>query len=99
MKNVVLTGTGYREDGVAILRADIIRQAETRDFHVQTSVQASTELLVASRTDTTKARKAQEKGIEVISYQEFFRMIGPMLTRKEQDLYWADARPRSPLQA
>ena len=42
---------------------------------VQATVSRGVDYLVASRTDTAKARRAQQVGTPVISYPDFFRII------------------------
>lgn len=69
--NIVFTGTAYDRKGTQILRADLASHAEDLGYTVQRSVQKSTQMLVASRVDTVKARKAEQAGIEVIDYPTF----------------------------
>ena len=69
--NIVFTGPGTGLDGAPITRAQLKAAAEARGHTVKASVTLDTELLVASRTDTLKARKAAERGILVIDYPTF----------------------------
>jgi hypothetical protein len=74
MMNVVFTGPAFDNGGHAVVRADLVAACEaTGKFAVQSSVRMDTDLLVASRTDTVKARSAKERGVEVLSYPQFIR--------------------------
>ncbi|MBS7812389.1 BRCT domain-containing protein [Roseococcus pinisoli] len=78
ISNVVLTGPAVTANGDVVLRADLISQATKLGWNIQKSVQATTEMLVASRADTVKAREAKERGIIVVTYAEFLAQIGPV---------------------
>jgi NAD-dependent DNA ligase len=71
--NIVFTGPAHNAKGKLVLRADLIVAARKAGFVVQSAVGASTELLVASRTDTRKARAAKARGIKMTTYPEFLR--------------------------
>lgn len=70
MLNVVFTGPAFDSAGQSILRANLIAACEPT-MHVQHSMSKDTNLLVASRTDTVKAKMAVQRGIKVMSYPEF----------------------------
>ncbi len=70
--NVVFTGPAILEDGRLIPRSNLV--AACKQFgaiQVQPRVRGDTDLLVASRTDTVKAKSAAASGIMVLSYQTF----------------------------
>lgn len=72
MQNVVFTGPAFDNHGRAVLRANLIAASEASGrFRVQSAVTAATQILVASRTDTVKAKKAAALGVEVMTYPEF----------------------------
>jgi hypothetical protein len=74
MLNVVFTGPAFDNAGHAVVRADLIEACKaTGKFAVQSAVKPNTDLLVASRTDTVKAKAAAAKGLEVITYPQFIR--------------------------
>jgi BRCA1 C Terminus (BRCT) domain. len=68
---VVLTGPAIDGCGKAILRANLIKACKEAGIEVQGSVRADTTLLVASRTDTVKAKAAESRGIPVVTYPQF----------------------------
>lgn len=70
MIRVVFTGPAFDSAGHSILRFDLLT-ACTGIANVQGSVQADTDYVVASRTDTVKAKKAAARGIKVLTYPEF----------------------------
>ena len=69
--NIVLTGPAYDNAGHAILRENLIHACKVKNLRVQGSVGPSTNLLIASRTDTAKAKKAQAHGLAVLTYPQF----------------------------
>lgn len=70
--NVVFTGPAVTGEGAMITRANLAKACMQKgNLTVQPSVRADTDVLVASRTDTLKAKKAQERGITVLTYPEF----------------------------
>jgi Fe-S oxidoreductase len=71
MTKVVFTGPAYDAADNPILRADLKKVAQKAGYTVLDHFCCGTQLLVASRLDTVKARKAAEQNIEVISYPEF----------------------------
>src|SRR5271157_5732304 len=74
MMNLVFTGPAFDNGGHGVVRADLIAACKaTGKFNVQSFVRADTDLLVASRTDTVKAKNAKERGLEVLSYPQFIR--------------------------
>jgi hypothetical protein len=74
MIKVAFTGPAFDNAGHSVVRADLIAACQmTGKFAVQSSVRPDTNLLVASRTDTVKAKAAAEKGIGVLTYPQFIR--------------------------
>jgi hypothetical protein len=73
VKFVVFTGEAYDVHGKAVLRGDLKKLAEANGLVVQSSVQTRTQMVVASRTDTVKAKKAKERGLLVQTYPEFLK--------------------------
>lgn len=70
--NVVFTGPAFDTAGQSVLRADLIAACETKgNLNVQKAVRADTDVLVASRSDTSKARAAEGRGIAVLTYGDF----------------------------
>jgi hypothetical protein len=92
--NVVFTGPaidGYRH---SVVRADLISAcAHKGNLHVQSSVRGDTDVLVASRTDTVKAKAAHARGIAVFTYPEFIsRFMGSVeLKRGSKPNHYVDA--------
>ena len=73
--NVVFTGPAYDSSGNSILRSNLAYACtEKGGIHVQLKVNSMTDALVASRTDTVKAKGAAMRGITVWSYPEFIAM-------------------------
>lgn len=91
MINVVFTGPAVDSTGSMILRDNLIKACGSQ-FEVQRAVSPSTQLLVASRTDTVKAAKAKARGIEVIGYPEFIAayLPGVALERSGSPHPWVD---------
>jgi NAD-dependent DNA ligase len=75
-KFVVFTGPASTRHGKPVLRADLKAFAEKHGYVVQGAVNARTMMLVASRADTVKARRAFDKGIEVVSFGQFIASLG-----------------------
>lgn len=71
---IVFTGKG-EINGALVSRASWYAAAEQQGHEVQQAVDKHTELLVASRTDTIKAREAERLGIGVITYDQFRDML------------------------
>lgn len=72
MLAVVFTGPAVDNAGRAITRAALTNACkQVGAFEVHPSIRATTQLLVASRKDTVKARRAQERGLPVLTYPEF----------------------------
>lgn len=70
--NVVFTGPAFDPAGQSVLRADLIAACSVKgNLNVQKAVRADTDVLVASRADTTKARAAEGRGIAVLTYGDF----------------------------
>lgn len=77
--NVVFTGPAYDGHGNAILRADLVIAAQAKGHTVFPSIHRGAELVVASRIDTVKARKAVEWGVPVLDYPAFIAQLGPVM--------------------
>ena len=72
MMNVVFTGPAFDSEGKSVLRADLSYACIVKgNLTVQDGIQADTNALVASRTDTVKAMNAAKRGIAVLTYPEF----------------------------
>jgi len=70
--NVVFTGPAFDASGNTVVRSDLIAACSVRgNLSVQKAVRPDTDVLVASRYDTTKARAARQRGIAVLGYDEF----------------------------
>lgn len=71
MTTVVFTGPAVDSFGNAVVRASLVSACEKKSICVREAIGADTDLLVASRVDTTKAKKAAARGVIVIGYPEF----------------------------
>lgn len=76
--NIVLTGAASYPNGKTILRADLVAACKKADIKVQTAVEFTTNILVASRHDTVKAKNAKNLGVQVIDYAELIDLLGEM---------------------
>lgn len=72
---VCFTGPAIDSIGNSILRADLIDACKELELIVHSSVRADTDVLVASRTDTTKAQNAVKRGVKVMGYPEFINRV------------------------
>lgn len=72
---VCFTGQAVEHSGQLILRDDLIVASQKAGFVVYRNFQVDTKLVVASRTDTVKAKNAVAKGIPVITYPEFLEIL------------------------
>ena len=71
---VVFTGPAFDNSGCSVVRSDLIAACQsTGKFTVQGAVKGDTDLLVASRTDTVKAKGAVARGLTVLTYPQFIR--------------------------
>ncbi|MBY0560042.1 hypothetical protein [Hyphomicrobium sp.] len=68
---IVFTGPAIDGNGNTILRANLAAACLKADLSIQPAVRQDTEILVASRTDTVKAKAAAARGLEVIGYPEY----------------------------
>jgi hypothetical protein len=75
MPNVCFTGAGKRHGVGAFTRIQWRALARSRGWTAQDAVDFSTDYLVASRSDTSKARAARDFGVDVISYARFEALI------------------------
>lgn len=73
MLKVVFTGPAVDRNGKSVVRADLVEACIKLGIIVQTRVGADTNLLVASRTDTVKARAAVS--IPTVDYPTFITWI------------------------
>ena len=70
--NVVFTGPAFDSDGNSIVRADLTYACICKGgITVQDRVDGMTEALVASRSDTVKAKNAVLRGLKVMTYPQF----------------------------
>jgi hypothetical protein len=67
--------------------------AEKGKLHVQSSVRGDTDVLVASLTDTVKAKAAHARGVAVLTYPEFISrfMRNVELKRGSKPNHYVDA--------
>jgi hypothetical protein len=72
---VVFTGRGVAPSGNFHERSVWESWAKHCGYDVADKVDFSTRLLVASRTDTAKAKAAAAKGVRVVNYATFHRML------------------------
>jgi len=70
---VVLTGPAHDDIGNPVLRAVLVKACQERGLIVQPHFCRDTDLLVASRVDTVKARKAALTGLPVLDYPTFIQ--------------------------
>jgi hypothetical protein len=68
---VVFTGPAVDNAGHSITRDNLTLACKKAGVTVQTAVRQDTELLVASRKDTVKAKNAGATGLTVLTYPEF----------------------------
>lgn len=72
MISVVFTGPAVDNAGRSITRAALTNACmQVGTFEVHPSIRTTTHLLVASRKDTVKAKRAAERGLPVLTYPEF----------------------------
>ena len=70
--NVVFTGPAFDNSGHSIVRDNLIAACMKKgNFNVQPCVKATTDMVVASRLDTAKAKGAAQRGLAVLGYPEF----------------------------
>jgi len=74
MATVVFTGRGSTPGGTHWERAQWEDWAHRHGYSVEGKVRYGTTLLVASRTDTTKAAAARKLGVRVIDYAGFYHL-------------------------
>jgi len=72
---VCFTGPAIDGSGSVINRSDLVDACKELSHTVHSSVRIDTELLVASRTDTVKAKSAKKRGVVVMSYPEFINRV------------------------
>jgi hypothetical protein len=77
-KIVVLTGPCVLSDGTRFLRETLSQAASKVGYLVPKGYDARCVIVVASRDDTVKARKAAAEGKLVISYDGFVHMLRQM---------------------
>ena len=96
---VVFTGPAYDANGTAILRDDLKDAVRKLGMIVHDNFSVTSNVVVASRADTAKARKALEKGVPVLTYPDFLKAfqvdVTPSKSRKPDP--WVDThRPVGP---
>lgn len=70
--NVVFTGPAFDSNGNSIVRSELTYACIKKgQLSVQARVMEDTDILVASRSDTVKAKGAAMRGIAVFTYPEF----------------------------
>jgi len=69
--NIVLTGPAFNSAGQSIVRANLITACKASGHSIQGAIKADTDLLVASRADTVKAKRASGHAIKVMTYPTF----------------------------
>lgn len=69
--NVVFTGPAFDSQGNSIVRSELSYACLLRGIAVQASVRGDTQMVVASRCDTVKAKNASIRGLKVMTYPEF----------------------------
>ena len=82
--NVVLTGPAIDGAGHFIIRADLALICGSHGINVQPAVKPDTHILVASRSDTVKAKRAQGCGKKVMTYPEFLARFLPEVVIPKQ---------------
>jgi len=73
--NIVFTGPASDVAGFSVVRSDLIAACAASGHAVQRAVKPDTDLLVASRTDTVKAKAALLRGVEVMTYPTFLAKV------------------------
>ena len=73
MLTVVFTGPASDALGPAIVSANLIAACELLGMAVQPAVKSDTTLVVASLTDTVKAKAAAKRGVNVMTNPEFMK--------------------------
>lgn len=68
---VVFTGAATDIYGGQLKRADLIAACQIAGIDVMPRIEKGVDMLVASRHDTIKAKRAKALGIPVCSYEEF----------------------------
>jgi hypothetical protein len=72
MLKVCFTGPGYTADGQAVVRSALSQACINAGVAmIRPKVEVDTDILVASRTDTVKAKNAALIGVTVMTYPEF----------------------------
>lgn len=74
MKTFCFTGKGHK-NGKPYDRKWWAADAHACGFEIHDKVYPSTDYLVASRSDTTKAEAARRNGTTVISYEQFQQLL------------------------
>lgn len=76
MSSIVFTGKGNDpRTGKLRTRPEWESLAQAKGYYAQTKVGPGTDILVASRNDTTKAAAARQYGTRVMSYSDFDAML------------------------
>lgn len=72
---VVFTGPAKLKSGTVIVREALKRATEAAGMRMGTAIKGDTAYLVASRTDTVKARNAEKSGLMVLTYDQFVKHL------------------------
>ena len=79
--NVVFTGPAIDGAGNFIVRADLTLLCGSHGIDVQRAVRPDTHILVASRNDTVKAKRAAGRHKKVMTYPQFLSQFLPGVER------------------
>lgn len=75
--NIVFTGPAIDSSGNKIARSDLSQACRIKGFRIHAKVRSDTDIVVASRLDTSKAHSAALSGVRVMGYPEFIgRVLG-----------------------
>lgn len=100
MTTVVFTGRGLTRGGTHLTRDEWAGLARGRGYAVMDKVDWGVNLLVASRTDTTKAQAARRYGTEVVTYAQFESLLAGTLAQASSGAIVAPApEPVQPVAA
>jgi hypothetical protein len=69
--NIVFTGPAFDNNGQSVVRDNLVSACAACGHVVQRAVKPDTDLLIASRTDTVKAKMAAGRGLTVMTYPSF----------------------------
>lgn len=84
MARFVFTGRGQGSTGMFVERGALAAELQRRGHDVYDRVEYGVDYLVASRTDTVKARAARDLGVQVITYAEMWAMLNGLAVPARQ---------------